>query len=236
MPNPVVSIYVGDYDSAAWLYTMMPQIWDDPVRGTIPLGWAFNPALDARFPTGLVYARETAGPMDRFLSGDSGAGYLNPGCLQEPRQWSGLPSGIAEWQKFCMDRFKRWDLGIEGFVIDGNAPAMNEATKLSYAAFAPQGVVAQKVPPLSIVKDTPFLRMGADLPHGKVDDAAREIIHDCVEGRSSFQIYRTILWTPTEHAALFKRIHELRPDIQIVDPSTLFALAKIRLRSLGKSE
>ncbi|MBO4548671.1 MAG: hypothetical protein J5758_05590, partial [Abditibacteriota bacterium] len=38
-----VSTYVGDYDAAAWLYSRMPEIWENPYRGRVELGWAFNP-------------------------------------------------------------------------------------------------------------------------------------------------------------------------------------------------
>jgi len=221
-----VSIYVGDYDSAAWLYTMMPQVWDDPKRGSIPLGWAFNPVLDARFPTGLVYARETATPNDTFVSGDSGAGYLNPGYLNDDRKWSGLPSGLKAWEAFNKRCFERWDLGIVGFVIDGNAPAMDEQTKLAYSRFSPLGVVAQKVPPLSVLNGTPFLRMNSDLPHNNLDEAAKIVADNSGNSSPSFSIFRTILWTPTDHASLFSKVKQLRPDVEFVDPYTLMALAK----------
>lgn len=224
-----VAMYVGDYDSAAWLYQMMPKVWDDPARGTIPLGWAFNPDLEARFPTGLVYARDTATPNDTFVSGDSGAGYLNPGFLDPLRKWSGLPSGLSAWEALSRRLFRRWDLGIVGFVIDGYAPPMDEATKLAYSRFAPCGVVAQKVPAFSIVNGTPFLRMGSDLPHD-VSAAADLVARLTPRDGPSFSIYRTVLWTPSEHAALFKRVRLLRPDVEFVEPYTLTTLAKAASR------
>ncbi len=225
-PKPYISIYVGDYDSAAWLYTMMPQVWDDAARGSIPLGWAFNPALEARFPTGLIYARESATKNDFFISGDSGYGYVNPGYLNDHRRWGGLPSGLDSWRNLNQAGFKRWDLGIVGFAIDGNAPAMDTATKEAYTRFAPAGVVAQKVPELSIVKDTPFLRMQSDLPHHNSDAAAHIVTRDSPKAEASFHIYRTILWSASDHSKLFSLIRSLRPDIEIVDPYTLMMLAK----------
>ncbi|EQD70079.1 hypothetical protein B1A_06492, partial [mine drainage metagenome] len=57
-----MAIYVGDYDSAAWLYQMLPTMWTDPARGSIPLGWAFDPNLSDRFAPGMVYARDTKTP------------------------------------------------------------------------------------------------------------------------------------------------------------------------------
>ena len=64
---------------------MLPKMWTDPARGTIPLSWAFNPNLCARFPLGMAWPRENRRPNDFFVAGDSGAGYLNPGFLSTPR-------------------------------------------------------------------------------------------------------------------------------------------------------
>ncbi len=122
VPHNYASIYVGDYDSAAWLYETMPRIWDDPNRGSVPLGWAFDPEIADRFPVGLHFARMTATPNDTFISGDSGFGYLNPGGLTPPRKWSDLPSGLAAWEKLCTEAYRRWDLRVTGFVIDGSSP------------------------------------------------------------------------------------------------------------------
>ena len=79
---------MGDFDSAAWMYQKLPELWDNPSRGTIPLGWAFNPNLSDRFPVGFHYTRQTKTDSDYFVTGDSGAGYLNPGMLIPPREIS----------------------------------------------------------------------------------------------------------------------------------------------------
>ncbi len=50
VPRTYMMFYVGDYDSASWLYNMLKQNWDDPARGTVPLGWAVDPNLSVRFP------------------------------------------------------------------------------------------------------------------------------------------------------------------------------------------
>ncbi len=225
-PKRYVTFYVGDYDSSAWLYQMLPEKWNDPSRGMIPLGWAFNPALAFRFPTGMAYAREKASANDFFVAGDSGIGYVNPGMLQEPRVPSGLPSGLSEWEKLNRRLFKQWDLGIVGFVIDGNAPPMNQQTKESYARFSPNGVVAQKVPYLSHVSGVPFLRMGSDLDRHQISEGIRRVNSIVPREGLHFAIFRTILWNPSDHKAFFEALKKDRPDIEIVDPYTLFLLAK----------
>ncbi|MGA2254184.1 MAG: GxGYxYP domain-containing protein [Thermoguttaceae bacterium] len=223
------SIYVGDYDSAAWLYQKIPEIWDDPNRGQVPLGWAFNPALAQRFPVGLAYARATATANDTFIAGDSGFGYLNPGYLVPPRHWSGLPSGLGAWEKLCSEGYRRWDLRVTGFVIDGNAPAMSNAVQAAYARFSPGGVVAQKIPEQSLVHGVPCLRMSSDLPDPQ--QGARLIVAAFSPGRSSpdFGIFRSILWTPTMHKQMFDAVRQQRPDIEFVEPHTLLELLRRRL-------
>ena len=68
--------------------------------------------------------------------------------------------------------------------------------------------------------------MGSDLPHDKLDEAARIVCRDVSTSKIDFRIYRTILWTPSDHADLFKRIKDRRPDIEIVDANTMMMLAK----------
>ncbi len=233
VPKNYAAIYVGDYDSSAWLYQRMPDLWDDPARGQVPLSWAFNPTLDQRFPAGLAHARATATPNDTFITGDSGAGYLNPGSLVPPRRWSGLPSGLAAWEEHSQRAYTQWDLRVTGFAIDGDAPPMSEAVMEAYARFSPGGVVAQKVPEQSLVNGVPFLRMGADLSSPETGAQAIAAAFPANVDGPHFHIFRTVLWSPAGHKAMFDALHKARPDIEIVDANTLLFLLK---RSLTESE
>jgi hypothetical protein len=231
------SIYVGDYDSAAWLYQKLPTIWDDPNRGRIPLGWAFNPALARRFPVGMAHCRATATPNDTFVAGDSGFGYLNPGYLVPPRRWSGLPSGLDDWEWLCAAGYRQWDLRITGFVIDGNAPRMSASVQAAYARFSCGGVVAQKIPAQSLVHGVPFLRMGADLPDPRQGAGFVAAAFSPNKPGPDFGIFRTILWTPTMHKQMFDELRQQRPDIEFIEPHTLLELLRRRLleeRSAGE--
>lgn len=233
-PRAFCSIYVGDYDSASWLYQRVPDIWDDPVRGSIPLGWAVNPNLAERFAFGINYIRRTASPNDTFLAGDSGAGYLNPGNLVPPRKWSDLPSGLAVWEAHCRRWYARFGLIVTGFVIDGNAPGMSADVLSAYARFSPGGVVAQKVPRQALVDGVAFLRMGPDLT-GDAAAGASSMAGFAPRGLPSFSIFRTILWSPAGHRDLYERIRALRPDVEVVEPNTLLELLRRRLVSEGPS-
>ncbi len=225
-PKVFYTVYVGDYDSAAWLYQKLPQLWSDPARGTIPLGWAINPNLAERFAPGMDYMRRTATPQDFFWSGDSGAGYLNPGFLETPRPFSNLPSGLETWRKHCKRYFRRWGLEATGFIIDGYARPMSAEGLEAYKSFSPRGLVGQHVEGAELREGFPQVKMYWDLP--SPEEGARIIQAQAGGVRPAFRVYRTILWTPSQ----LKRLYELAAagergkDICVVDPYTLLLLVK----------
>ncbi len=222
-PRHYVTLYAGDYDAAAWVYQTMPATWADAARGTVPVGWAINPVLAERFAAGLAYLRETATAQDFFVAGDSGAGYINPGHLVPPRAFSGLPSGLDTWTRFCTRYYRQWDLSITGFIIDGFAPAMTDEILAAYARFSRDGIVAQKIGQRGIAHGMPFVRMNLDL-YKPIPDAARNALSALGNETPDFQIFRTILWKPSELKQLKDAIEAGRPDVSVVDPFTFFML------------
>lgn len=231
-----VAFYVGDYDSAAWLYRMVPSLWDHPDRAKVPLSWAFNPNLADRAAPAMVYTRQTASPADVFIAGDSGAGYINPGLLEPPRKWSDLPSGTDVWARHCRSYYKRWDIRVTGFIIDGYAPPMPDAVLDAYATFSPGGVVAQKVPQLSMHGSMPIIRMDYDLTQSPADSA--RVMLSRLGGDLSgppaeptFHVFRAILKDPGWYGQLVDEAVRSQPNaaITVVDLPTLLALEKLYL-------
>jgi hypothetical protein len=220
-----VTFYIGDYDSAAWLYSQVPSIWDDPKRGEMPLGWAFNPNLADRASVAMVYTRQTRTDNDFFVAGDSGAGYLNPGMLQEPRPFSQLPSGLETWRDHCSKYYEQWDLSITGFIIDGYAPGLNEDGFHIYSTFSPDGIVAQKIAPEGIFGEMPFIRMNLDLD-GRPENVAQRIYSRFGGEMPQFLIFRTILKKPSWHLEVRDHLKRICPEAEVVDPYTFFALLK----------
>ncbi len=221
-----VAHYVGDYDSAAWLYRELPRMWRDPARGAVPLSWAFNPNLAERFPLGMSWARERATTNDWFVAGDSGAGYLNPGYLTPPRPHSGLPSGLEAWKRHCQEFYQRWDISLTGFVIDGFARGLSPDGLDAYARFSPDGIVAQKIPRQGVHAGMPYLRMATDLP-GDPAKAALAIADLASGPRPRFIVCRSILQTPSWYARVSAELKQAAGDeVQVVDLYTLLWLVR----------
>jgi putative glycoside hydrolase with GxGYxYP motif/GxGYxY motif-containing protein len=226
VPAQYVAFYAGDWDSAAWVYRMMPGIWNDPARGKVPIGWAVNPNLEERFRPGLEWIRRTATANDFFVAGDSGAGYLNPGYLEEPRVHSGLPGGLEAWARHCEMYYRRWGITLTGFIIDGNARGLSPAGYAAYARFSPDGVVPQKCPVAAVESGMPVLRASGDLG-GSPAGAARQIAGQVKGGSPGFFMFRSILKSPAWHAEVAEEARKLDPRIRFVDPYTLLALVRV---------
>ncbi len=220
-----VAHYVGDYDSAAWMYWMMPTLWTDSNRGSVPMSWAFNPNLAERFPLGMAWTRASRTDNDFFIAGDSGAGYLNPGLLSVPRTHSGLPSGWNAWENHCAKFFTQWDISLTGFVLDGNAPALTTEGLDAYARFSSDGIVAQKIAVSGVYNEMPYVRMGEDLPSDAAAAAVR-INVNCQGTAPEFKVFRSILKSPSWYKQVDAEVAKLNGGIVMVDLYTLMELLK----------
>lgn len=222
--------YAGDYDSPAWLYKAVPAHFRDPARGKVPVGWAFNPNLSDRAGPAVAYAYRHATPADVFIAGDSGAGYVNPRALSR-RPDSGLPPGLEAWSAHCERQYRRWDMTITGFLLDGSAGASTDLEFAAYRSFSPDGLGTHFEP-------EPAMRAGVptcpekDLPDD-VGAAAQAILRAeaARRGRPGFFWARSILKSPSWFAALSERIRSEDPgaEVEVVDPYTFFGLIRLHL-------
>ena len=215
--------YVGDYDASSWITSVLPHLWSDKVRGSLPLMWCISPILERRAPMVLDYLRATASENDYFAAADNGAGYLMPGMLQEPRELSALPDGLEAWANHCRPFYEKWGLTISGFVIDGHAPALTDKGLECYASFSPNGIVPQKTPRTRLFGNMPILRSGWDLVQGPEQSAAL-IVDDIHKSPIPFAWYRDILKSPSWHKQIMDNIAKLDPNIELLDAPTFFEL------------
>ncbi len=79
-----VSFTISDGDNLQYIQRRMLDRWQDPVRGSFPLGWTISPVLSQAAPAMAAYYVRTATAHDELLAGPSGAGYMYPS--QWPQQ------------------------------------------------------------------------------------------------------------------------------------------------------
>lgn len=225
--------YAGDWDAASWIYQQACNVWDDPERGSVPIMWPIGPALSLRAPQVLHYFYTTATPNDYFVAADNGAGYLNPGELQTPRQ-SGLPSGINAWKQHCTKYYKQWGMTVTGFIIDGYSSQMSSDVLDAYAAFSPNGIVPQKTSsPISLHKGMPvFKASSTDLDKDKdpVAEGVRLAGNIKQERESTGQRFhwcRVVLARPSWFKTVVNTVSTNNPNYILLDAPSFFELVRI---------
>ncbi len=224
-----VGHYVGDYDAPSWLYKAVPAFFNDPQRGRVPLGWAFDPNLADRAPQVLAYAYRHATTNDFFIAGDSGAGYLNPVGLTV-RPDSQLPSGLKFWTEHCARHFRRWDMTITGFVLDGASGRSTEREFAAYRSFSPDGCGTHYERAPRMIAGVPTCPE-RDLPDAA--EAAAAVIAKLagdVKDEARFLWARSILKPPSWYAQVAQILREQYPQapVVVVDPYTFFGLIRLQ--------
>jgi len=78
--------FIFDCSDLDFAINAMPGLWDDPARGTLPLGWALPGALTEAAPPVLhrYYADAYRSGTDQFILGPSGAGQIDLGAARAP--------------------------------------------------------------------------------------------------------------------------------------------------------
>ena len=227
-----ILMYVGDYDAASWIYQTTPSLWDDPNRGKVPMMWSISPILARRAPQAMHYMWTTATENDYFAAADNGAGYLNPGSLEEPRAISGLPSGMEQWARHCKPWYEQWGITVTGFIIDGNAKGMSEKGFAAYASFSPNGIVPQKTPAyLSEVDGMPILRAGGSAGADQTEEAA-SIIRAAVRQHTEcpFYWFRAVLKSPSWYVNVKAILDKTDPQVVWLSGPEYFELMKCYLK------
>jgi len=83
---PVYLTLIFDCSDVDFAVNEMPALWDDPVRTTMPLGWALPAALAEAAPPVLhrYYADAYRSGLDQFVLGASGAAELDISAAPSP--------------------------------------------------------------------------------------------------------------------------------------------------------
>jgi hypothetical protein len=224
--NTYAMFYGGDYDSSAWVYSVLKNLWDDPKRGQVPIGWAVNPNISRRFPIIFPYLYKTRSNKDYFISGDSGPGYVNPNQLFAPRRHSHLPSGDAVWEKLTNYYYQKFNLKFTGFLINGEAGASTNEVEQLYAKFSPLGIVNQ------IAHNGTHIIPGTHVPafteHDIDTTPVQDIINQYKPGVMQFKVFRAVIKQASYYANTVEEVNQKVP-IKFVDPYTFGLLARIHL-------
>ncbi|MBP5292549.1 MAG: hypothetical protein J6023_00300 [Clostridia bacterium] len=226
------TIYMGDYDSGAWMKDKIPTFFRDARRGKIPFMWAFNPNLSKRVPMVFQYVYENLTEKDFVVAGDSGAGYVIPSALVSDEIREGRPSGAQAWIDWCKPFMEEFQIDIVGFIINGNNRMTNEVFAM-YNEIAPTGSFHNDNSAgkrLIIYNGVPYLHLQNGInPSG--GETTYKAMLDYMNGGNgiNFAAYRTVCKEPKDVYTCVTEFIEYAEAhsnyyYEYVDPYTLFNL------------
>lgn len=228
------TIYMGDYDSSAWLKKYVYNFFTDPYHGKVNCMWAFNPNLSWRVPMIFDYVYQKKASTDYFTAGE-GAGYLIPAGLFQGTTlgYAGTqrpnPDGGQKWADYNKKFYKLFDMDITGFIIAGNN-AMTNNVMDCYNQFNTTGAL--------MTGNNRYIRNGVPyigIYNGLSDpqDCAGTMYNYMFSTMSRYNCvgYRTVNWSPSDIntcITLFDQYVKSKTGqtVKYVDPYTFFAMAK----------
>ncbi len=232
------TIYVGDYDSSAWLKEHIYKMWinrgGDKKRGTLPLMWSINPNLSDRVPVIFDYMYDNMTAQDYLVGGDGGAGYIIPeGLFQDKTlSYSGMKrpyaSGGGVFAAYSKKYYDRFGMEMTGFIINGNHFTATANIADCISRYSPKlNFTHMKNTLLGKYGSTYFINC-----HVGVGTNDNQVMYDhAVSTRNSgynFSAYRTVCKTPTEISNIVNNFNTYAAQkglsVKYVDPYTYYNL------------
>ncbi len=232
------TIYVGDYDSSAWLKSIIPGYFNDSKRGTLPLMWGINPNLSYRIPMTFDYMFEKLSSKDYIVGGSGGAGYIIPEALfhdktlaymGEKRPSSNAAAGTV-WANYSKTFYDRFGIEMTGFIINGAQHYMTENIAKSVTAYSPKlNFTNCHFTPLIKHNSTYFVHC-----HNGIDVGQSDVMYNHARSTMSsginFSAYRTVCVSPTNINKIVTEFNSYASSkgltAKYVDPYTYYNLLK----------
>ncbi len=200
------TIYMGDYDSSAWLKNYVNAFWinNDSARGTIPLTWCFNPNLSNRVPMIFEYIYSNKYDNEFIAAGDCGAGYIIPSALYKKNSLnysgSSRPSnyqdGDTAWYNYCKKFYERFDIKATGFIINGTNNLTTDIMSL-YNRFSPMGSLHNSYADMMGTYDNvPYIYCNNGIDESTSPADIYDHAFNSMNG-FNFAAYRTVCSSPT---------------------------------------
>jgi hypothetical protein len=199
-------LYAGDFDSGAWVYSQLFPRWTDPARGSVPITWGVDPGIAARF--GPIWPLLFAGASgnDTIITGDSGAGYINPTMLYGLQRAleSGLPDGLQPWVELNVALNRQFGISWTGFAISGDAPQPTAFDEDVYFNMSAAGVVEQGWPGrVAHLQGNLPVVMQTDLSSDATAAAATVATYvNAGQAEPTFAMFRSVLTSPSFFASV----------------------------------
>ncbi|GAA3917468.1 hypothetical protein GCM10022209_07790 [Chitinophaga oryziterrae] len=219
-----VAFILSDGDNLQYVEHLMRKLWNNPDRGSVPMGWTLSPAMLDAMPGALNYYWQTSTANDNLISGPSGYGYTYPNSW--PNQ-SLLNQFVAKTDEYNQRAGFRV-ITVWNTITGG----INQSVGQTYASYAPSllGVTAQNTGGGLTIYNNKLPGMALSCNYCTNEQAMKDHIASAASGWNGtsprFIIIQAQPWqnvTPTS----FKNVaNSLNTDYIVVRPDHIFQLIR----------
>jgi len=219
-----VAFILSDGDNLQYVEHLMRKLWDNPDRGSVPIGWTLSPAMLDAMPGALNYYWQSATNNDNLISGPSGYGYAYPNSWPSQTLLNQFAAKTEDYNRRAGFRV----ITIWNTITGG----INQNVGQSFAANAPTtlGLTAQNTGGGLTIYNNSLPGMALSCNYCTNEQAMKDHIASAAAGwnRTSprFIIIQAQPWqnvTPTS----FKNVaNSLNADYLVVRPDHIFQLIR----------
>jgi len=219
-----VAFILSDGDNLQYVEHLQRKLWNDPGRGSVPMGWTLSPAMLDAMPGALNYLWQSSTNNDNLISGPSGYGYTYPNTWPDQNALNQFVAKTEDYNRRAGFRVVTvWN------TITGG---INQNVGQTYATYAPTllGITAQNTGgPLSIYNQSlPGKPLSCNYCTG--EQAMKDAIASNSSGWNgtspSFLIIQAQPWQGVNPTSFKNVANSLNSNYVVVRPDHLFQLMR----------
>ncbi|HYG38521.1 MAG TPA: carbohydrate-binding protein [Cytophagales bacterium] len=219
-----VAFILSDGDNLQYVEHLMRKLWNNPDRGSVPIGWTLSPAMVDAMPGALNYYWQTSTDNDNLISGPSGYGYAYPNSF--PSQ-SSLDQFVAKTEDYNQRAgFKV--VTIWNTITGG----INQNVGQSFATHAPSllGLTAQNTGGGLTIYNQSLPGMALSCNYCTNEQAMKDHIASAASGWNGtsprFAIIQAQPWQNVTPTSFMNVANSLNSDYVVVRPDHIFQLIR----------
>jgi hypothetical protein len=219
-----VAFILSDGDNLQYVEHLMRKLWNNPDRGSVPIGWTISPAMLDAMPGALNFYHSTSTDNDNLISGPSGYGYAYPNSFPNQQKLKNFVSKTEDYNVRAGLRVVTIWNTITGGINDnvGNAFAKNAPSLLGLTAQNTGGG-------LTIYKDK-LPGMALSCNYCTDEQAMKNHIASAAAGwnraEPRFVIIQAQPWTDVKPSNFKNVANSLDEDYVVVRPDHIFQLIR----------
>jgi hypothetical protein len=202
----------------------MRKLWNDPGRGTVPMGWTLSPAMVDAMPGALNYYWQSSTDNDNLISGPSGYGYTYPNSWPDQSLLNQFVAKTAAYNQQAGFRV----ITVWNTITGG----INQNVGETYARYAPTllGVTAQNTGGGLTVYNDSLPGMALSCNYCTNEQAIKDAISAAAAGWNGtsprFIIIQAQPWQGVTPTSFKNAANSLSTDYIVVRPDHIFQLIR----------